>query len=200
MDNPEVLARLQPTGILSFLEYPDLETLQFYGTFGEYGPGEVIIQQDQKAQTLHIVIAGSLEVIVSALGKETKVGDIGEGDCIGEIGILEPGPASATVRVAETTILWSIDIEALQQFFEVVPMGAAKLLMGISSLLCKRLRHANQTIMENRILPGHLGVRCGLIKEPIRASADEKPGKGGLFGGLLGGKKDPPKISTQIKR
>lgn len=200
MDQPEVIAQLQPTGILSFLEIHDLETLQFYGTFGEYGAGEVIVTQGEKAQTLHVVISGALDVIVSAGDKETKVGEIGPGDCIGEVGILEPGPASATVRVTQTAILWSVTIEALQQFFEAVPMGAAQLLMGISSLLCKRLRHANQTIMENRIIPGHLGVRCGLIKEPIRASSVDKSAKSGLLGGLLGGKKNEPKISTEIKR
>jgi CRP-like cAMP-binding protein len=200
MDNPEVIADLQPIGILSYLGISDLETLKFYGVFGEYGPGEIIVQQGEKAQRLHIVVSGGLEVIVSALGKDTKVGDIGPGDCIGEVGILEPGPASATVRVSQTAILWSIDVEQLQQFFEAVPIGAAQLLMGISSLLCKRLRHANQTIMENRITPGHLGVRCGLVREPIRADSVEKHGKTGLFGGILGGKKDAPKISTQIKR
>lgn len=199
MDQPEVIAKLQPIGILSFLDTHDLETLQFYGTFGEYGVGEVIVSQGEKAQTLHIVVAGSLEVIVSALNKETKVGEIGPGDCIGEVSILEPGPASATVRVIQTAVLWSVTIESLQQFFEVVPVAAAQLLMGISSLLCKRLRHANQTIMENRILPGHLAVRCGLIKEPIRASTTDKSTRSGLLGGLLG-KKAKSKISTEIKR
>jgi CRP-like cAMP-binding protein len=200
MDQPEVIAQLQPVGILSYLDVKDLQTLQFYGTFGEYGVGEVIVTQGEKSQTLHIVISGSLDVIVSAMGKETKVGEIGPGDCIGEIGILEPGPASATVRVSQTAVLWSAGIESLQQFFEAVPIGAAQLLMGISSLLCKRLRHANQTIMENRIFPSHLGVRSGLIKEPIRASSTDKPAKSGLLGGLIGGKKHEPKISTEIKR
>lgn len=200
MDNSEVIARLQPVGILSYLEPRDLETLQFYGAFGEYGAGEVVVTQGEKVQTLHIVIAGALDVIVTAGDKQTKVGEIGPGDCIGEVGILEPGPASATVKVSQTTILWSIDVAALQQFFETVPAAAAQLLLGISSLLCKRLRHANETIMENRIIPGHLAVRSGLIKEPIRASSIEKSSRGGLLSGLLGGKKQEPKISTEIKR
>lgn len=199
MDNPEVYATLQPTGILSFMSIEDLETMKFYGTFGEYGAGEVIIEQEQKSQVLHIVVAGTLEVIVSAMGKQVKVGEIGPGDCVGEVSILEPGPASATVRVMETAVLWSIDVAQLQQFFEALPSGAAQLLLGISSLLCKRLRHANQTIIENRILPGHLGVRCGLVREPIKAET-LRGEKGGLLGGLLGGKKDKPKLSTQIKR
>jgi CRP/FNR family transcriptional regulator, cyclic AMP receptor protein len=200
MEHGETIADLQPVGILSFLSIPDLEVLKFYGTFGEYGAGEIIIEQEQKSQVLHIVVAGELDVVVHALNKETKVGDIGPGDCVGEVGILEPGPASATVRVRDTAILWSIDVDQLQQFFETVPMAAAQLLMGISSLLCRRLRHANETILENRILPAHLGVRCGLIKEPIRASSLEKQDRGGLFGGLLGGKKAEPKISTVIKK
>lgn len=201
MGDPEIIADLTAVGILRHLSQPDLEALKFYGTFGEYGVGEVIITQDQPNDYLYFVVHGALDVIVSQHGKETKVGDIGPGDCIGEVAILEPGDASATVVVRETSILWSLDVNALQQYFEAVPVGGAYLLMGISRLLCRRLRHANQTIMENRIIPGHLGVRSGLVREPIRfENVSGKSGKSGLFGGLLGGKKEEPKISTKIKK
>lgn len=203
MGDSEIIADLTQTGILQHLSLPDLEALKFYGTFGEYGVGEVIVTQDQPNERLYIVTHGLLDVIVSQAGKDTKVGDIGPGDCIGEIAILEPGDASATVVVRETAILWSIDVNALQQYFESVPVGGAFLLMGISRLLCRRLRHANQTIMENRIVPGHLGVRSGLVREPIKAGnvGGTKSGKSGLFSGFLGGKKDEPTdFSSKIKR
>ncbi len=203
MGDPEIIADLTSVGILRHLNQPDLEALKFYGTFGEFGAGETIITQDQPNDFLYIVVHGALDVIVSQHGKETKVGEIGPGDCIGEVAILEPGDASATVVVRETAILWSLDVNALQQYFEAVPVGGAYLLMGISRLLCKRLRHANQTIMDNRIIPGHLGVRSGLVREPIRSEnvGNSKTSKPGLFGSLLGSKKDEPtKFSPKIKK
>ncbi|MDX6765195.1 MAG: cyclic nucleotide-binding domain-containing protein [Candidatus Methylacidiphilales bacterium] len=200
MGEPEIIADLTQTGILQYIGYSDLEALKFYGAFGEYGEGEVIITQDQPNDRLYIVVHGALDVLVSHQGKDTKVGEISTGDSIGEVAILEPGEASATVVVRERAILWSMDVEALQQYFEAVPVGGAYLLLGISRLLCRRLRHANQTIIENRIIPGHLGVRSGLIREPIKADNVNSKGGKGLLGGLLGGKKEEPKFNPKVKR
>jgi len=75
-------------------------------------------------------------------------------------------------------------------------------MLGIAQLLSKRLRQANQTILSNQIVPVHLSVRAGTLREPIKASTTEtKESGGGLFGGVFGSKKpEAPKISTRIKK
>lgn len=206
-ESKELVAELRQVGILSHLSPEDLETLKFYGVFGEYGPGEVVVQEGTDQNQLYIIIAGALEVAIHSGGEDVVLGSIGTGDCIGEVSIFEPGQASATVRVVEKSILWHLDVNALQNFFEQMPTAGGQLMMGIAQLLTKRLRQANQAIVANRLLPKHLSVRSGKM-DPISTKTlgiktkDEKESKS-LLGGLFKGKQPPapeaPKIPTEIR-
>ncbi|NJK91995.1 MAG: cyclic nucleotide-binding domain-containing protein [Blastochloris sp.] len=205
MSDTDGVADLVPAGILSHISVQDLETLKFYGVFGEFGPGEVVVEQGTQQTCLYVVISGLLEVVITGQSKDVKLGEISTGDCIGEVSIFEPGVASATVRVLETSVLWSLDVQNLQTYFEQLPVAGGQLMLGIAQLLSKRLRQANQTILSNQITPVHLSVRSGLLREPIRPGdvAEGKEASSGIFGGLLGSKKDStakPKIPTRIKR
>jgi CRP/FNR family transcriptional regulator, cyclic AMP receptor protein len=203
MSDGEGVADLVPVGILSHISAQDLETLKFYGVFGEFGPGEVVVEQGVQQTCLFVVVSGILEVVITGQAKEVKLGEIGPGDCIGEVSVFEPGVASATVRVVETAILWSLDVQSLQTYFEQLPVAGGQLMLGIAQLLSKRLRQANQTILSHQIVPVHLSVRSGTLREPIKASSvkEAKESGGGLFGGFLGSKKDSaPKISTRVRK
>ncbi len=195
----DVMAMLTATGIFRYLDERSLEALKFFGIFGEYGPGEVVIHEGSDQDRLYFVVSGELEVATAGAGKEVILGTLGHGECLGEISIFEPGLASATVRVISKSVLWSLDVESLQQYFEQAPTAGGQLLLGIAQQLSRRLRHANQIILENRILPQHLGVRSGAIKEPIKADTVPKDHKAGMLGGLFG-RKEGPKISTDVKR
>ena len=199
MSDNEIIADLSPAGILAHICPEDLETLKFYGVFGEYGPGEVIVHQGANQKSLYYIVSGTLEVVISSSTNEVKLGEIGPGDCIGEVSVFEPGEASATVRVLETCVLWSLDVDALQSFFEQLPVASGQLMLGIAQLLTKRLRNANNAILHNRILPHHLSVRSGNAMEPIKADnlRHEKPG---VLGGLFGKKPGPQKFKPRIKK
>jgi CRP/FNR family transcriptional regulator, cyclic AMP receptor protein len=197
MSEGEVVTELRPCGILSFLDEQSLEALKYHGVFGEYGPGEVIIREGESQHFLFVVISGRLEVLMVHGGKEVLLGEIEEGDCLGEVSIFEPGEASATVRVVETAVLWSLEVDQLQDFFEKLPVAGGQLLLGITQLMARRLRHANQQILANRITPKHLSCRSARM-EPIKAGSlhDDKKG---IISGLFGSKHKPT-IPTQIKR
>ncbi|MEO0453476.1 MAG: cyclic nucleotide-binding domain-containing protein [Verrucomicrobiota bacterium] len=200
----EVISDLTPIGILSFLDQESLEALKYHGTFGEYGPGEVIINEGERQYSLWYVISGTMEVYITTSAKEVKVAEIGPGDCLGEVSVFEPGEASASVRVMETAVLWNLDVSQLQTFFEKLPIAGGQLMLGIAQLLSRRLRDANQQIMQNQLTPKHLSVRSSTgAPAPIKADTVNTPEKGGsgLFG-LFGGAsaKDKPKISTEIKK
>ncbi len=197
MAENEIIADLSPVGILAHIGPEDLETLKFHGTFGEYGVGEVIVRQGESQTCLYFIISGLLEVVIASGSNEVKLGEIGPGDCIGEVSVFEPGEASATVKVIETSVLWSLDVGSLQNYFEQLPVAGGQLMLGIAQLLTKRLRHANNTILANRILPQHLSVRSGQGKEPLKA--ENLPQSKGVLGGLFG-KKSTPKFIPKIKK
>jgi CRP-like cAMP-binding protein len=197
----QIVADLRQEGILRHVSPEDLEALKFYGVFGEYGQGEVVIHENSHQDQLYIIISGKLEVVVHQGGEEGGLGIIESGDCIGEIGIFEPGTASATVRVLETAVLWHLDVTSLQSFFEQSPVGGGQVMLGIAQLLTKRLRQANHALVEQKLLPKHLAVRSGKVMPPIKPedfgkSDEEKPGLLGIFKS----RKNPAsQISGEIK-
>jgi len=188
MSEPEVVSDLTPVGILYFLKPAELEPLKFYGIFGEFATGETVIKEGAVQDRLYFVISGRLQVAVASAGSEIILGELGPGDCFGEVSIFEPGPASATVRVLETAVLWHIDVLSLQQYFEQLPEAGGQLMTGIARLLCRRLRQANAAIVANRMPPRHLSLRGGSLRAPITAH-NVAVEKGGLFSGLFGKKK-----------
>jgi CRP-like cAMP-binding protein len=200
MDESEVIADLTPTGILSYIDAENLEALKFHGEFGEYGDGEMIVEEGVRQYNLYIVISGSCQVVIGEGDSEIILGEIGPGDCVGEVSILEPGEATATVRVNNTAVLWKLDVGQLQRFFEKLPVAAGQLMLGISQLLCKRLRSANQTILLGKLTPKHLGVRSGKFTEPLRPTDEPDKASGGLFAGFLGKKEQKSSIPTRIKK
>ncbi|MEM1157376.1 MAG: cyclic nucleotide-binding domain-containing protein [Verrucomicrobiota bacterium] len=202
MDDSEVIADLTAVGILGYLNDDDLEALKYHGEFGEYGEGEIIVEEGVRQYNLFIIVSGQCEIVLGGGGSEMVVGEIGPGSCIGEVSILEPGDATATVRVKGTAVLWKLDVEQLQAFFEKLPVAAGQLMLGIAQLLCQRLRTANQTIMQSKQTPKHLGVRAGRVQAPIRVTdlIEDKPASGGLFSNLMGKKQKKPTISTEIKK
>lgn len=66
--------------------------------------GTVVIRQGDQADNLYVVIRGSLKVSVD--GRE--VGQLGEGDWFGEIGLLGRRPRTASVTTSAETVLWRI--------------------------------------------------------------------------------------------
>ncbi|NJL19549.1 MAG: cyclic nucleotide-binding domain-containing protein [Bdellovibrionaceae bacterium] len=91
MSEAEVTTDLRAHGILSFLDTQSLEALKYHGVFGEYGPGEIIIKEGERQQSLFVVISGKLEVLMMHADKEVLLCEIEEGDCLGEVSILNRG-------------------------------------------------------------------------------------------------------------
>ncbi len=187
LETGETIEDLKPVGILSHVVPGDLETLKYYGVFGEYGEGDILIEEGSIQDRLYIIINGELEVSVKSSGEKVVLGIIGGGDSLGEVSIFEPGAASATVEVLRSTILWHTDVDSLQSFFEQLPVAGGQLMLGISQLLSKRLRQANSQIIQNHLPPQHMMVRAGR-KEPLRADNIKPADKQGFLGSLFGKK------------
>lgn len=152
--------QLPPEGILSNLDEESLVVLSSYGIEHPFNPGDIIIRQGDEQQCLFVVVDGSLQVFTLVNDAEVVLAEIGPGESLGELSIFEPGPASATVRALSPGILWYMDVDRLQAYLEEQPQAACALIMGINQLISRRLRHANETIKSNQIVPGFLSVRA----------------------------------------
>jgi sigma-B regulation protein RsbU (phosphoserine phosphatase) len=104
--------------ILSDLPRRELDYLASTLQFVELEPGEVLFHEDEKGESLFIVLEGELEVLM-ALGKpdEKVMATLGLGEFIGEMSLLIPGRArTASIRAKSPSRLWMmtrVDFDAL---------------------------------------------------------------------------------------
>jgi CRP-like cAMP-binding protein len=100
----------------------------------DYQAGEMIFHQDDPADFLGLVISGQVDVFrEDGVGKQYHIRAQGIGDVVGDIGLLEDIPRTATVRAAEPTRLAVLDRDGLEQLFRRHPRARATLIQALES-------------------------------------------------------------------
>ena len=149
----ELTPALPPVGILAGLSDRSLTNLAPYGKYHYFNAGAEVIREGGTQDRLYIVVQGKLAVSALVDGREVALNEAFAGECIGEISLLSPGPATASVRSVEKTVLWSMNVEDFRKYVEEHVGGAGALLLGMSSCLCQRVRHANTLISSHHLKP-----------------------------------------------
>jgi len=189
---------LPQLGILSGLSKRSLDNLAGFGRYDHFATGAEIMHEGKKQDRFYVVVAGELAVSVKKGAKELPLSVAKAGECLGEVSLLEPGPASATVRVTQDAMLWSMDINDLRAYLLEHTGGAGALLMGMANCLSSRLRQANLLIAKHHVVPVET-----LPQGHERAiTADNTPVQIGLFDRIkktLGSDNKKIRISTKIK-
>lgn len=160
---------LPRTGILAFMDDDAREQFAAYGSLVATTPGQVILQEGQANLNLYIVLKGSFGVVTEATGRPVPLDTVGPGDCLGEVAVFQPGVVSATVTSIEAGQLWAIDVEHLQQFLLDWPHYGCAAVLGINTILSRRLKRANAVIRSNEIVPDFLSVRSRKRAEGVNA-------------------------------
>ena len=150
---------LPRTGILSFMDDESRETFASYGSLLSTTAGQVIIREGEPNLLLYIILSGSFNISTQATNRDVHLDVVGPGDCLGEVAVFQPGVASATVISTEAGRLWCIDVEHLQQFLLEWPHPGCAAVLGINTILSRRLKRANAVLRSNAILPSFLSVR-----------------------------------------
>ena len=102
--------------------------------------GEMLMQEGEMGDALYLIVDGEVEII---LKKNNKVlAQLGKGEPIGEMGILDSAPRSASV-IALT------DVETLkieQEAFDELMTDRLEIAQGVIRVLIKRLRNLSDAL------------------------------------------------------
>lgn len=140
---------------LGFARDLTVEERRELSRFGDYvtaEPGQEIIREGDPQDALFLVVSGLVHVQTLQGGRSLLLNTLRSGDSVGEVGIFDPGPASATVCANEFAVLWSIGREKLLSYMQAQPLASAKLLLNIATLLSKRLRKTNEKVAVQQLL------------------------------------------------
>ena len=186
-------------GILVGLGQQSLANLATFGQYHRVEAGTEVIREGEMQSRFYVVISGELSISAHCGGRDVPLNTAKPGECLGELSLLEPGQASASIRVTSDAVLWSMDIEELRAYILADTGDAGILLMGMASCLSYRLRKANQLIGQHHVVP--LETPPGSRERAITAA--DTPVQLGFFDRLkkaVGADKDKKiRISTTIK-
>ena len=108
-----------------------------------YQRGEVIFHQDDPADRMHIIVEGRVRIsITSEDGREKDIALLQQGECFGEMALLDSSERSATATAAEPTRTLTLYRDDFMDFLQEHPEVVAT----TTSLLTSRIRNANQML------------------------------------------------------
>ncbi|MDB5826519.1 MAG: hypothetical protein JWQ73_739 [Variovorax sp.] len=112
--------------------------------------GLILMEQDEANDTdyMALVLEGEVraESGTGVTGEEIVVSVIGPGSLIGEMGLLDGAPRSATCTALTDLKLATLSREALMTLIDGHPTVSARLLLAISKGLSDRLRDSNRRL------------------------------------------------------
>ena len=114
----------------------------------EFGRGDVLAQEGQPGSEFYIVTEGFVEVSISGGAEDSRVVvNLGKGQIIGEMSLVDSGPRSATVRaISDPTVVQVIGQAEFQALCESNTGIGYRVMKDIAADLSFKLRHRNMTI------------------------------------------------------
>ena len=108
-----------------------------------YHRGEVIFHQDDPADRMYIILEGRVRIsITSEDGREKDIALLQQGDCFGEMALLDGSNRSATATSVDSSQTVTLYRQDFMDFLKHHPKVIAK----TTTLLTRRLRSVNQML------------------------------------------------------
>ena len=112
-------------------------------------PGARVIGEGDLAVNMFVVRDGELEICkLGRNGAEFCLAILKRGDCVGEMSIIDIQPRSATVRALGAATLFVLDQAAITKLYQTDLEVYTLLVLNIAREISRRLRHANQVLVD----------------------------------------------------
>ena len=137
-----MLDLLSQVAILQTLPVAGLSRLAEQGRPRFFPPGSQLMRQGDASESLHIIRQGSVRVERAhpQILRPVVLAELGPGDVVGEMGVLDREPRSATVTGLTAVETLELDAATLAQVLVDHPEAAAALLR----ILSRRLRNTDE--------------------------------------------------------
>lgn len=128
----------------------------------EISGGEVLFNKGEVGNSLYGVLSGRLRAIVPIEGAEAKIlGDISQGETVGEMAVFSGEPRSATVVAIRDSVL----VEVSKSAFEDIIRASPLLVMNITKLVIDRLKRQN---LSNKVTPRIINISVVGLCQPVQ--------------------------------
>jgi len=135
----ERVLSLRKVRLFSELSPADLKHVAASATEHLYPDGEVIAEQGELGDEMHIVISGEIRVILETGREQAEVARRRPGDSVGEMAIVSEEPRMASLVAGGDVRTLSIDRRRFERILKERPEAS----LAVMRVLCERLREAH---------------------------------------------------------
>ena len=140
---------LASVDLLSTLTSVEFEAIEHHMRRETFARGKIIFRESDPGRELFIVTKGSTSAYLNLInGGGIRLATFAPGTVFGELAILDTGPRSASVVADDEVICYVLSEQQFAALAKDAPAVAIKLLSGLGRELSRRLRRANQTILQ----------------------------------------------------
>jgi CRP/FNR family transcriptional regulator, cyclic AMP receptor protein len=107
---------------------------------------EFFFREHDQADSMFVLQAGRVAVLKSWRGQQCLLSILKEGDCFGEMAIMDLGPRSASVRALEDCMAICLSAANLHQLYARDLKQFALIQMNMGREVCRRLREADNRL------------------------------------------------------
>lgn len=138
--------KLPSIGLLAGLTPEELALLNGCGSTINARANETLIREGQQQDRLYVVLEGRVRISCVKEAAPVVIAEIREGEIFGEMAVIDPDRASATVETTTNSELWFITRDDFYRLVGENKEIGVKMLFGLANGLVKRVRDLNREI------------------------------------------------------
>ena len=135
----EIIAALQSSELFRDLPQKQLKRICDAGKEMSFQAGAEVVAEGEGAGRFFLILDGTAEVLTHGVHRA----ELGPGDAVGEIALLDGGPRTATVRATSDLRTFSL---ASWNFRPL--LSEPEVMSAVIGVLCRRLRSAEASAVE----------------------------------------------------
>lgn len=114
-----------------------------------FPPGKTVVMAGDAGRDVLLLTEGYVEIAVERDGRRIAVATLGEGDILGEIGMLLDTPRTASARSLTAGSALTMSGRTITDLFDDRPAVAARLFLNLARILAERVRRSSLWISES---------------------------------------------------
>lgn len=111
----------------------------------QFPAGTVLLEQQERGAGLFLITEGNVEVVIEEAGlKPLTVDELGEGSIVGEVGLLDGSPASATLRADASVSALHLPLATFDALRNERDSLGLALILALGKLVAQRIRETTE--------------------------------------------------------
>ena len=145
---------LQGMPVFGGLTRKTLEYIMEQSQVQMFSSGEYLFREHEPAQSLMVLEKGSVAILKGRQGAQYLLSTLHEGDCIGEMSLLDLQPRSASVLALADGVAICMSTQVLYELYKLDLPQFTLMQLNMAREVCRRLRQSDNLLFDERLATG----------------------------------------------